>query len=312
MTLESGGTYYLSKRIMLESNWTIDATDATIITSGMIFNHDVTSKKYDSIFGVTIKGGTWKTTITDGYGKTLMHFTHAKNITLQDMKIEACNYGGHSIELVACKDVTIDHCKITPLGKPSATSVEEQIQIDIAAPATAPFLSSDYTNGLCCKNITITDCTVTGCRAICANYAATDGGKYLKNFHENIVIKNCKLTGKTAETLALFNTTSATVSGNKIKTKAPTSRDSYSVGCHFAYFGKVPASIKNTKIKITKNKIYGGRQALLVYSHSSSKYGTVTIKNNTLYCKKGAANALKAPTTCIKKLKMSKNKTKSW
>ena len=307
--LQSGGEYHLSNKIYLESGWTIDAAGATIYVSGMLFNHDVTSTGYDSVSDITINGGTWLSESSSGYATTLIHFTHANNITLKNMDIEACNYSGHTIELVACKDVTIKNCTITPLGKPSSTSVEEQIQIDIAAPATAPFLSSTYTNGRCCKNIKIIGCTVTGARAICANYAASDKGKYLKGFHENITIKNCTLTGETAEALALFNTSSAKVTGNTIITKAPTSRDSYSVGCHFHLFG-TSSKASSGKITVSKNTIKGGRQALQFYSHSSSNYGKVTIKNNKLYCRKGASSALKASN--INKLSQSGNKTYSW
>jgi hypothetical protein len=52
--------------------------------------------------------------------------------------------------------------------------------------------------------------------------------------------------------------------------------------------------MKASRLYITGNTIKGGRQAVQVYSHTSSKFGYVTVTGNKLYCRKGAQNALKA------------------
>ena len=95
--------------------------------------------------------------------------------------------------------------------------------------------------------------------------------------------------------------------GNTILNNAPVNRDSYSDGMAVTYFG---SGVSGGKFIIKKNTIKGGRHALLVYSHSSSKFGEMTIASNKLYCRKGVSNALK--TASVSKLKTSGNKTYSW
>ena len=308
--LEKGKVYNLDK-IMLKSNWTIDATGATIYCpeGRAMFDHEITKTNYNSLKNVTIKGGKWLYNSKDGYYKSTMHFTHARNIKLLNMTINTTNYEGHTIELVACKNVTISNCKITPKGKPNKSSVEEPIQIDLATESTAPFLAgTKFANGATCQDIKIIKCTVKGNRAVCANYSPRES-KYLGKFHSGITIKNCKLTGVSAEALALFNTYSANVTGNTIITKAPLSRDSYSVGCHFHIFGNNSKASKG-KITVSKNTIKGGRQALYFFSHSKTGFGTVNVDTNHLYCKNGAANAF--VQRFIKKLNAKNNKTYGW
>ena len=206
------------------------------------------------------------------------------------MDIKVSNYEGHTMEFVACKNITVKNCKIMPLGKAKKDSVEEQIQIDIAAPSTASD-TKERTNGGTCDNIKIIGCTVKGCRAVCANYAAKDQGKWVNKFPTNITIKNCKLTGVSSEALTLSNTTSATITGNKIISNAPSNRRNYARGCDVIIYGKVPAKIKNRNLKISNNEIRGANYGLLVSSMSSSSFDKLTLKNNKFYAKSSAASA---------------------
>ena len=226
------------------------------------------------------------------------------------MELYATNYQGHAIELVACKDVTVKGCKITAQGKPVKNSVEEMLQIDLATPRTAPFLeSSKLQNGKASKNIYVIGNTIKGSRAVCANYAAKEA-KYRNRYHENIVIKNNKLTGVTAQALSLYNTISGTVSGNKIVTNSPRLTESYSDGCTIQYMGKVKSTASKSKFTISKNKIYGGRNGLNIYSHSSSKFGKVTLKSNKIYSKKGKSKALLISR--VRKVSKKGNKLYKW
>ncbi|MCR4842993.1 MAG: hypothetical protein K5840_07010 [Eubacterium sp.] len=304
VTLVSGEKYYLSKKIYLDKGNTINAKKAKIFATGRIFECNYSVKGYKKL-KATVSGGIWRYDGSGGHKLTAMQFSHVNGITFRNMNIKYCNYSGHTFEFIACKNVTVKNCKIRCYGKAGSTSVEEQIQLDIDAPATAP--TTGVHNGKCCTNVKIIKCNITGCRAVCANYAATDRGRYLKKFHKNITVKNCTLTGKSAEALALFNVTGATVTGNKITTKAPTSRNSYSDGMAITYFGSGASGGKYT---IKNNTIKGGRHSLLMYSHASSTFGSVTIKNNKLYCKSGSSNALK--TSSVSSLSSSGNKTYSW
>ena len=303
-----GETYYLSSYINLQSNDTIDATGATVIVTGGATRNSEYTTGYDSMKNVKIMGGTWLSNKKDGNTGTTFSFAHCSGITLEDMDIRTTNAEGHAVELVGCKDVTIRHCNIEAQGKGKSKSVEEMIQIDLAAPTTAPFLSSKYQNGLACQNITVEGCTVTGNRAVCANYAKKNK-KYLKKYHKNITVKNNKLTGNTSEALALFNTINAKVQNNTIITKSKRTSEAYSVGCHVALFGKIKAFSKG-KITVTGNTIKGGRQGFFLCSHTKTKYGKLIIKNNKIYCKKGKKKALQ--TYSVKKVKKSGNKLYKW
>ncbi|MCR5605521.1 MAG: hypothetical protein K6F69_01720 [Treponema sp.] len=314
VTLVPGATYYLYTRLPVQSGWHIEATGATIIAETYTMLNFCEKAGYEDLVNFSINGGTWKCKETNGLTNgSSFKFCHANGITLTNMDIQNTNYENHSIELVACKNVLVKNCTITALGTPGKKSVEEQLQIDIAAKSVAPFMSnypggSSLYDGKACENIEVNNCTITGCRAICANYTPKEKSM-LSKYHKNINILNCTLTGKTSEALALFNTVSSTVSKNTIVTEAPVKRNSYSVGCHFAYFGKLAG--KGT-IKITNNTIKGGRQAVHVYSHSTTKFKKVVINNNKLYCKNGANNALLANKDHIKKLVTAKNSCYKW
>ncbi|MBE5925282.1 MAG: hypothetical protein E7271_12645 [Lachnospiraceae bacterium] len=309
VTLEDGGVYYLSKPIYLSDGVEFDATGATIYCDTFIFMSPEGEPNYKSLKNVTLKGGKWRSTSKDGFRASSFHIRHSRDITISDMDIQVSNYEGHTMEFVACKNITVENCVITPLGKAKKDSVEEQIQIDIAAPATATD-TKERTNGGTCDNIKIIGCTVKGCRAVCANWAARDKGKYLNKFHTNITIKDCKLTGVSAEALNLSNTTSATITGNTLISKAPAKRGVYAVGCQIVLFGKVPGKIKKRDLKIEKNVIKGANHGLRIASATSSEFNNLTLKKNKLYAKNGSGSALTYRN--VKNKKESGNKTAQW
>ena len=318
VTLQKGGTYYLSASIHVNSGNTIDARGATIISAGSVVRNDPNNYKtdYSSMKNVRIIGGKWLSAKKNGQRGTSFSFAHSTGITLQDMEIACANAEGHAIELVACKNVTVKKCKIIAQGKGKADSNEEMVQIDVASPATAPFLKNrKLQNGLTCSNIKIIGNTVVGNRAVCANYTKTIAS-YTKKYHRNIVIKNNHLTGNTAEALALFNTIDATVTGNTLKTVSKRVNEAYSIGCHVALFGTIDA-FKKGSVTVKNNKIYGGRQAFQLCSHTKSRYGKLVIQNNRLYCKKGKNNALKVTVNAANqssaiKVSQKKNKCNNW
>ncbi len=307
--LQAGKTYYLHSYLRLDSNYTLDATGATIIVSGGATRNSRYTTDYSSMSNIRIKGGTWLSSNSQGNSGTAFSFAHCSNIVLENMDIRTSNAEGHAIELVGCRGVTIRNCKVFAQGSGKNKSVEEMIQIDLAAPATAPFLSSVYQNGLACKNITITGCTVSGNRGICANYANADK-KFRNSYHDNIVITNNYIIGNKAEGLALFNTNNAKVTGNTIISNSKRLKESYSVGCHLAMFGKAKKAFKKGTITIRNNTIKGGKAGFQIASHTKTKYGKVVIKNNKLYCKKGKKNALKVYSGIKRKVK--KNKLRKW
>ncbi|MBQ7740323.1 MAG: hypothetical protein IJT65_03715 [Eubacterium sp.] len=318
VTLVNGKTYYLSGALHVESNMTINAGSATIICSGPILFNIPETAGYNAINNFTINGGIWRYDNLTGYKGSSIKLIHGRNIKFINMNIRHNNAKGHAIELIGCKDALIKNCNIAALGS-DASKTEEAVQLDIATHTTAYFLEGEpfntgiakaLQNGATCKNITIIGNTISGNRGVVANYTKKENKKYINKLHENIIIKNNKINSKRGEAVALFNTKSATVKGNTIICKAP-GGDSYTVGLHIANFAKAKG-LKKGKITVYKNKIKGGREALLVYSHTSSKFGKVVIKSNKLYCRKGKNKALKVYKNQTASLKNSKNKFYKW
>lgn len=291
------------------SNKTIIAKGRTITCGSNAIRNKATKLNYESVKNVTINGGVWKSSSK----KSLFQFVHGQNIVFKNATI-TCGVKGHAIELIACKNVKIENCNVKSVGKPSKSANDEQIQTDIATPKTAPTVKSrygkKYTNGQICKNITVNNCTVTGARGVCTNFAKSES-KFRNRFHENITVKNSNLVGLSSEALALFNAMNVSVAKNKIITKSSRTGTAYSIGCHVHIFGKNSGVIsKNRNVTIQGNTVFGGRQAVQIYSSAKGKFARGLIKNNKLYCKKGASKALKVGG--VLKVSKIKNKLSKW
>ncbi len=319
VTLVKGKTYYLDGALHISSNQTINAKGATIVCKKCVMFNIPTQTKYKSIENFTLNGGYWKYPNKNGNSGSSIKIIHGNNITIKNVRLNHAKASGHSIELVACKNVVISNCVITPLGS-SGSQTEEAVQLDVATHTTAYFLESSpfksslaktLQNGATCKNITIQNNTIIGNRGVVANYTRGENGKYLKKLHTNIVIKNNKITGLKGEGVSLFNTKSATVCDNTIISKASGSGSAYTIGLHFACFGS-NSKLSKGKITVINNTVKGGRQAMQIYSHTSSKYGTVIIKKNKLYCKKGKGSALKVLSCQCLSLTKKSNKFYGW
>ncbi len=310
VTLKPGASYFLTGPLYISSNMSIEATGATITADKDLMMNEPSQTGYGSLNGFSVNGGTWLSSSSSGYDKSSMKFAHAQNLKFTNMTVKHANYSGHGLELIACQDVLVENCSMTAVGSPKKGSVEEMIQLDIAASKTAPSmyaLKPSLANGACCRNITIKGCTVTGCRGICANFAAAaEDAKYKDKFHSNIVIENNTITGAVSEGLALFNVMSAKVSGNTIIC-ANSSKGDHSVGCHIGTFGKG----KTKSIVISGNTIKGKWYALQLWS-PQAKYKKITVKNNRLYAKNKKAvvstNTENATLYVTKKYVYSNNK----
>ncbi len=296
------------------NNTTINAGKHTITSGNGVIINVPTAASYNNFKNLTINGGIWKNTSSAGLKGTMMRISYASNISINNATVY-CNYTGHGIELIACNGVSVNGCKLIPQGKCPKNCVEEQLQIDLATPKTAPGLyriSSKLCNGTPSRNIRVTNCTVSGARGICASFPGSEA-KYRKagNYHSNITIENCTITGKSAEALALFNTKSATVKNCRITTKTPLKRNSYSVGLAVVYQkGSSPKTSVKNKVVIENNIVRGGRQGIFVFSHTSKKFGKVIVKRNKAYARTGKKNAIRVISA--KKRQISQNKTKKW
>lgn len=296
------------------NNTTINAGKYTITSNTGVIINDPTAASYGNLKNLTINGGIWKNSSSEGLKGTMMRIGYAENITIKNATVYS-NYTGHGIELISCNKAVVSNCTLKAQGKCPKDCVEEQLQIDLSTPKTAPGLyriNKKLCNGTPSKNITVKNCTIQGSRGICANFAGSESN-YRKagNYHSNITISNCKVTGISAEAIALFNTKSASIKNCRITTKTPLKRNSYSVGLAVVYQnGSSPKTNLKNVVTISNNVVKGGRQGIFVYSHTSQKFGTVVVKGNKAYAKKGKANAIQVLSA--KKARISKNTTRKW
>ena len=317
VTLEKGSTYRLYDSLVLGSDMSIEAEGATIICEKPIAFNIPEKTDYKAAANISINGGTWKSE-ADGYYASSFKFTHASNIKLTNMKIRAANLSGHSIELVACKDVVIDNCDIAGLGN-SESMTEEAVQLDIASSVTAPFLrgipfrtdlADTLYNKAGCKNITIKNSKIVGNRGVVANHTKNDKDA-INSIHENITLTDNNIIGFKGEGVVLFNTKSATVKNNKIKSLRKGKSDAYTVGLHITTFSN-DKTLNKAVFKISGNTVYGGRQAVMVYSHSGIKFEKAVIEKNKLFCKAGKEFAIHAKENSISKIIIKSNTVKTY
>lgn len=311
IVISDGSTVKVDAVVYLGSNTTIKANGATIIqtTDGKgILANDVTKSNYGSIENVTVQGGTWKNA-NNKQTASMMRFAHGQNMTLDKVTV-ITNYEGHAVELIAMKNVTVRNSTLKAEGKVRKNAVEEALQIDIATPLTAPGIANAYgkkfTNGETCKNIKVLNNTITGSRGICANYASREK-KYRNKFHDNITIIGNKVTGKSAEGVALFNTLNSTVRNNTIVSNSSRKKEAYSVGLNILIMGS-SARTKKATVSVQGNTIRGGRQGMQIASKTSSKYKKAVVKKNKLSA--SAGQALLISPQGVSKISQSGNKNK--
>lgn len=143
--------------ICVRNNTTINAGKHTITSDKGVIINDPTAASYTNFKNLTINGGIWKNSSSSGLAGTMMRISYASNISINNATVYT-NYKGHGIELISCSNVVVNNCTLKAQGKCSKTCVEEQLQIDLSSPTTAPGLyrlSKKLCNGTPCKNITV-------------------------------------------------------------------------------------------------------------------------------------------------------------
>lgn len=290
IVIPSGSKFKINGKLTPTSNKTIIATGATITMKPKTYVMMTNPKK--KIHDLKIVGGKWRSPDKGGRKGSMFQFAFAKNITMDGCDVEA-NFDGHSIEIIACKNVTIKNCKVRAIGKNPVNGKEEQIQIDVASKATAPMVAKygkKYIKGQTCSNIKILNNDVYGARAVGVNYYK----KFKTKYHKNIVIKGNRLHGTTSEAIQYFNVVGGEISDNTIRTDATrsTSNYSYTIAVHIQNNGKAPAAMASSRIDVKDNVIYGNRNGIYVKGYFTNwetqcpgRFGTIDIENNTVYYK---------------------------
>lgn len=310
------GTFKTDRGVNIVSDLTIIASGTTVYQTDPnknIVYHNPTKTDYKSLQNVRIKGGIWKIKNNEKQKRatSTIRFNFASGIVLDGCTVYT-NHCSHAVELIACKNVRVNKCKLIAKGRNIKTSLEEALQIDLSTKATAPTVAafgSRFVKGQTCENIRVTDCVISGSRGICSNKTDTEGSKYLGKYHKNITIAGCTITGETSEAVALHNAVGVTVKNNTIVSKGSRLDTVYTIGLNVATFKKNNCSAKYRNV-IYGNKVKGGRQGIFVKAYAGNKFGTTVVRNNRVYCKKGKSNAI-CVSDC-KKIVQRGNKTAKW
>lgn len=319
-----GETYYINSSILVSGTkkTTLDATGATIVCDKGAVRNDPTKTNYKDLQNFTIKGGTWQAYSSKGNRTSAFRFTHAKNIRLENLTINVTDYAAHAIEIISSDKVTINNCTIKPRGKVNG-SVEEQLQLDMATASTCTF-TSDKKLFTCapCKNVTITNNTIVGAGALVVGIGP-EVEKYGSPLHENILIKNNKLTAKNWDALTVYNAKNVRIEGNSCVSTSTAGVLKYdhhhNNGIYVSIF-RNPKKINMGNLVIKNNIASGKGGGILLWKQGtvpgSSKrqaalYKQVTISGNT--CKVSAPSlAIQVDTNFgpfAKKIIQRQNKT---
>ncbi|WP_026509853.1 MULTISPECIES: right-handed parallel beta-helix repeat-containing protein [unclassified Butyrivibrio] len=312
------GEIYLNGYLRIKSGTHIEATGATIKCRGNMFAN---ADGVDSFNDFSLNGGTWiRADGADGNPafepkhdtQSAIKLWGGNGIKITNATLKVSGMGGHNIELVACKNVTIDNCIIEGQGS-SSDKTCEQIQLDMAAPTTAAFVPSSM-YGECCENVVINKCTVTGNRGVAANIPIKGGNAvktYSSNYHKKISVTNCNITSLKTEALLLFNTNGITVTDNEIISNAKKSQKYKSFGLHVQTYGSGKGGFSKGKVVVKNNTIKGGMfGASISGTTGHAKFGKVTFTGNTVFSKGGIDNAYHIDS--YKSLKDKGNKCKKW
>lgn len=314
-----GSVFQIWGALRPTSNKTIIATDCTITMKPKTYVMMTDPTK--NIHDLTVIGGKWRSPDKGGRQGSMFQLAFARNVLLDGIDVQA-NFSGHSIEIIACTNVTVQNCKVMAVGTCPSGCQEEQIQIDLSTPKTAPKVANfgkKYVKGQTCKNIKILNNTVYGARTVSCNYTSSEKNKYASKYHRNITIKGNKIQATTSEAIMFFNVIGGEISDNIVRTDSTRKKAnrSYTIGIHIQNNGKAPSAMKKSKIVVKNNIVYGNRNGIFVKGYfkgkkATGKFGTVTITGNTVYCKDGKKSAIGQVKNSCRKFKVSNNTLKKW
>jgi len=261
------GTYKLKECLILHSDTMISCE------SGVIFERhhkgrmlqtfaDEHTSKYDGVHNVTWIGGifTADTNVTPANVITLFH---AKHIILSSVFISGCR-GYHSIEINACRDVTITGSHIMSQSSKPNETFREAIQIDFASYDSLKLKGAKntawcYDNTHCC-DIIVKNTTIEGC----PNGFGTHSVYCAEKYHADITLENVRFNDIEHNDVQLFGVDGFTMSNiqsnvtgvadNRIVTRQPVVHIGVKKKGHLVAGGKVeiePRRNKNIRIENT-------------------------------------------------------------
>lgn len=189
LTVTVTGTYYLSQRLVIYSNTTLDCTGATLIKNYNNSTLLAIGQNQDAPTGnnyyknITIKGGVFDGNKTEG---SIFSFAHAQNVTITGSTFKDCK-NGHHLTFAGCDNVSVTGCTFSGhYRENSSESADnmEALQLDILESSHFPNYK-DYPaayDGTMNTNITITGNTFTDVnRGVGAH--SVFRGRYMQNIN---------------------------------------------------------------------------------------------------------------------------------
>ena len=292
--IKKGSKVPMNGMLRAQSNKTLICTGCTLTFAKDKSGINNTPKKadYSAIKNFKVVGGKWRSKEKGGMHNPMISISNGTNITLDGLDIET-NCKSHSIEICSCKNVVIRNCKLRAKGSMGSDMMQEQLQIDVATKKTMPRLAklgAKYVKGQTCQNVLIENNDITGPVAVRINWYKT----HKNHYHKNVVIRNNKLVSYGSEALAVFNTAGVVVENNTITYKGTrrSLSDNHTRALHIQAFGNAPDAFAAANVEINSNTVTGGKNAIWIFEKTDNgkKYCNVALRNNTMYCKSGAAN----------------------
>ena len=151
---------------------------------------DENTTKYNGVHDVSWNGGFFFADTNETPANVITLF-HAKSITLENVTVSGCR-GYHSIEVNACKQITIRNSWIENQSSKPDEDFREAIQIDFAnydglkikgAKNTAKCYDNTH-----CVNIVVSDTVIRNC----PNGFGTHSVSHKEDYHKNITLKEVK------------------------------------------------------------------------------------------------------------------------
>lgn len=159
------GVYLVEKQLRIYGDTILKLHPNAIImaTNGatMLVNGDkgVNYNGYNGYGNILIEGGTWISNSQnyDDSTRNIFGLARGKNITIRDVTFKNVKYS-HAIDLNACKDVLIEHCKFLGYKDINDNSRTYAEAIQICEHTEAGYGYCGSFDGTPCQNVTVKDC----------------------------------------------------------------------------------------------------------------------------------------------------------
>lgn len=224
------GNYDLEDAIEVYSNTIVDFGNSkmtktghiVMLKIGVIPGYDFDSKKYttyyngyDCVQNVTVMNGTFDgnndafSTSSTEDEKSLVKFSHAQNITMQNITLQNTKNVHHQLTFAASKNVKIDKCSFLNMDIGTITNNCEAIQIDILDEYF--FVNAKNYDGTTTSNVSIENCKFNNVHRGIGTHSGIAG-----YYFDNMKIKNNVFQNIDGYAVKVTNYRNSEISNNTI------------------------------------------------------------------------------------------------